>query len=102
MQEYISIDDWDIQDREHAHDAKDNGPEQELISLDIVHPRREVALTARLHAEEASAHVDHLPGEEEGEPGQAGEGGGAGSEDEITVVVICIAGFAEIAVAEAV
>lgn len=63
------VDDGDIQDREGRDEAGHDGPEEERVTPDIVHPLREVALGFGLHAEEGAAHVDHFPGEEEGEPG---------------------------------
>jgi len=77
------VDDRDVESREDSNEASHDGPEQELVAPDIVHPLGEVLRRLGLHAEERAAHVDHLPGEEESEPRQAHEGRGAGAEDSV-------------------
>lgn len=65
-------------------------------------PLREVFLAAGLHAEETPAHVDQLPGQEQGEPGQAGEASGAGTEDGVALLrVRVVAVDAKVTIAEA-
>lgn len=71
----------DVDDGEHGDEASNDGPEEELVAPDVDDPLGEVALAAGLHAEETASQVDHLPGEEQGEPGKAGKGGGTGAED---------------------
>ena len=84
------VDDRDIEDGENGDKSSHNRPEQELIAPDIVYPLGEVLLRLGLHAEERAAHVDHLPGEEKGKPSEADKGSGAGAEDGVTHVAVCI------------
>lgn len=61
----------------------------------------EVFLALGLHSEKGAAHVDHFPGEEEGEPGKTDEGGSSSAEDGVAFGGIgVVATVAEIAVAE--
>jgi len=83
-------DDGDVLDGEEGDEAEHDGPEEELVATDIMHPLGEVELGAGLHAEERSALVNHLPGEEEGEPGEASKGGSTGLEDGLTAVAVVI------------
>jgi hypothetical protein len=55
-----------------------------------------------LHAEERAAHVDHLPGEEKGEPCEADKGGGPSAEDGVAHFAVgIVAADTEVAVTEA-
>lgn len=74
------IDHRDVQDREGRDESNHDAAEQKLVAPDVKHPLGEIALGTGLHAEETAAHIDHLPGEEESEPGHAHEGGGSGAE----------------------
>ena len=67
--EHYMIKRWDIQRWENRDEASDDGPEQELIAPDVISPLREVLLAFWLHAEKGAAHINHLPGKEEREPG---------------------------------
>jgi hypothetical protein len=68
-----------------------------------VHPLGEVELGARLHAEERSSLVNHLPSKEEGEPGKAGKGSGTGLEDSFTALAVgVVAVLTELTVAKGV
>ena len=74
-----------------------------MVAPDIMHPLGEVELAARLHTEERPAHVNHLPSEEESEPGQAGKGSGSGAEDSVTSLAVSfIAALAKLAFSEAI
>ena len=84
--EYHMVDDGNIEQGEDGDEASHDGPEEELVAPYVVHPLCEIFLGARLHAEEAAAHVHHFPGEEQGEPGEADEGGGTSAEDGLTFV----------------
>ena len=107
MLENTVVDDWDVKDGESEHEASHDSEEEELVSPDVVHPLGESALGIGLHLEEAAAQVHHLPGEEEGEPGHAGEGCGAGAEHGVTsiwlgrVVVLGVAACREVSIAPA-
>jgi hypothetical protein len=52
-----------------------------------VDPLCEVVFGVRLHAEERSAHIDHLPGEEKREPSETDESGRPGAENKFTPIV---------------
>jgi hypothetical protein len=88
--EHGVADDGDVLDGEEGDEAEHDGPEEELVAPDIVHPLGEVELGAGLHAEERSALVNHLPGEEEGEPGETSKGGSTGLEDGLTAFAVVI------------
>jgi len=93
MFEHLVVDDWDVKNREDGDETGHDTPEQELVTPNIVEPLGEVLLRARLHAEKGAAHVHHLPGQEQGEPGQAGKAGGSGTEDGVAssrVVVVAV------------
>lgn len=91
-----------IQEWEDGDETSHDGPEQELVAPDVVHPLGEVFLGPGLHAEEAAAHINHLPGEEEGEPGQTDKGCRTGSENGLTLrLVIVVAMSLKISVSEA-
>lgn len=83
-------DDGDVLDGEEGDEAEHDGPEEELVAPDIVHPLGEVELGAGLHAEERSSLVNHLPGEEEGKPGETSKGGSTGLEDGLTAVAVVV------------
>ena len=101
MLENNVVDRWDVQGGEHGDESGHDCPEQKLVSPDISGPLREVILTVWLHAEERSSHINHLPRKEEGEPGEAYEGGCAGAEHGVASSrVAVVAAFAEITVAE--
>lgn len=101
MSKHLVVDNGDINKREDSDEAGHNGPEEELVPPDVVHPLCEVLLGFGLHAEEAAAHVDHFPREEESEPGQTDKGGGARAEDRIALRdVVAVAAAGEVAVAE--
>ena len=38
------VDDWDVEGREDGDESGDNGPEEELVAPDIVHPLGEITL----------------------------------------------------------
>jgi len=100
--EHDVVDDRDVQDREDGDEAGDDRPEEELVAPGVVHPLREVPLGLGLHAEEGAAHVDHLPGEEEREPGETDEGRRARAEYQVTLRrVVSVAASTEVAVAKA-
>lgn len=82
--------DGDVLDGEEGDEAEHDGPEEELVAPDIVHPLGEVELGAGLHAEERSSLVNHLPGEEEGEPGETSKGGSTSLEDGLTAIAVVI------------
>lgn len=81
MFEDFVVDDRDVKNRESKHKACHDTEEKELVAPDIIHPLGKDFLGVGLHLEEAAAQVHHLPGEEEGEPGHAGECGSASTED---------------------
>lgn len=69
VSEDVVVDDGDVENWEDGDESSHDGPEQELVAPHVVHPLGEVFIGVGLHAEEAAAHVDHLPGEEQSEPG---------------------------------
>lgn len=85
-----------VDQREHGDETSNDGPEEERVAPNVVHPLSEVALAARLHAEERTTHVDHLPGEEEGEPGKAGKGGSTSAENNLATLTAFVASFANV------
>lgn len=100
MLKHHIVDNRDIQNRKRKHKARHNPKEEELVPPHIHHPLREIQLGLGLHAEEAAAHVHHLPGEEEREPGHADEGGCARAEDGVAFGrVVAVAAGGEVAVA---
>lgn len=99
MFEDIMVDDRNIQGRKDGNETSDDGPEQEAITPDIVHPLGKILFAPWLHTEEAATHIDHFPGEEERKPSQTGEAGGASTKNRITSLGIAvIATRAQIAV----
>lgn len=103
MSEDTMVDHRDVEQREDSDEACHDGPEEELVAPDVVHPLCEVQLGARLHAEEAAAEIDHLPGQEEGEPGQTDEGRGSSSENGVALGgVVSVAVRAQVAVSKAI
>lgn len=101
MLENLGVDDGDIDDREDRDEASKDGPEQKRIAPGMPHPYCEWVLRLRLHAEERPAHMHHLPGEEEREPGKGDEGGGTSTENEFTGLAVCfVTAEAEISVTE--
>jgi hypothetical protein len=74
------VDDRDIQHWENGDESGYDAAEQEFVPPNIIDPLREVFLRPGLHAEKGAAQIHHLPGEEQGEPGQAGEASRAGAE----------------------
>ena len=106
MLEDNSIQAGNIDDREDSDETRNDGPEEEFIPPDIVHPLREngvLCLLARVQCKERAAHMHHLPSQEEGEPRQTSECRGAGTEDGIALVGIrVVATSAETIVARAV
>ncbi|CAF3572987.1 unnamed protein product [Fusarium graminearum] len=83
-------DDGNVLDREESDNTEDNGPEEELVAPDVVHPLGKVELGLGLHAEERSSLVNHLPGKEEREPGKTGKSGSTGLEDGLTAVAVSV------------
>lgn len=103
MFEDVVVDDGNVQGGEDGDETRNDGPEEELVPPDVDHPLGKVALAAGLHAEETAAHVDHFPGQEQREPCERHECGGAGSEDRVTLLRVgVVASRPEIAVAKAV
>lgn len=99
--EHHVVDDGDIKQGEDGDETSHDGPEEELVAPYVVHPLGEIFRGTGLHAEETEAHVNHLPCEEESEPGEANESGGTGTEDGVAFFrVRSVAASAEIAVAE--
>jgi hypothetical protein len=95
------VDDGDVQDWENSDESKHDGEEQELVPPHVACPLGEVLLGSRLHHEERAAHVQHLPREEQREPGKAGEGSRTSAEYSVASrVVRFVAACAEVAVAE--
>lgn len=90
------IDDRDVDEREHGNESSNDGPEEELVAPDINNPLGEVTLAARLHAEERTAHVDHFPGQEQGEPSQAGKCRGTSAEDNLATFALLVAVRADV------
>jgi hypothetical protein len=80
----IVIDDWNVKGGEDGDEAGNDGPEQELVAPHVVHPLGEVLVALGLHSKEAAPHVDHLPSEEQGKPGEACKGGSSRPEDRVT------------------
>lgn len=107
MLENTVVDDRDIENGESKHEAGHDTPEQEPVAPDIEHPLGEVALRLGLHAEETASKVDHLPGEEEGKPGHAGECCCSGAEYCIArvvgrrIVILSVATHGKVAIAPA-
>ena len=105
MLENTVVDNRDVDDRECKNETSHDTKEEELVAPDIMHPLGIAFLGVGLHVEEAAAQMHHLPGEEEGEPGHAGEGSGAGTENCVAVVrlvgivVMCVTALGELAVA---
>lgn len=96
------VDDRDVEGWEDGDETSDDGPEKELIAPDIVHPLREVQLTAWDHSEERASGVYHLPREEESEPGKADESSRASSEDEVALLAIVgVTSGTEVSITEA-
>lgn len=82
------IDHGNVQDREGGDESDHDAAEQKLVAPDVKHPLGEIALGTGLHAEEAAAHIDHLPGEEESEPGHAHKSGGSGAEHTVAFCAV--------------
>lgn len=102
MLEDFVVDDWDVENGEYGDEAGKDTPEEEGVAPDVRDPDGVRILGLGLHAEEGTTHVDHLPREEEGEPGEADEGCAASPKDELTLIrVIVVAVVAELAIAEA-
>merc|ERR1712093_889032 len=102
MSEDSIVQDGDVECGEDSDETRDDRPEQELVAPDIDGPLREILCGFGLHAEEGAAHVDHLPGWEEREPGHADEGRGSGAEHGAAALVDgVVAADAQGAVAEA-
>ena len=96
------VDDGDIKQGEEGDEADHDGPEEELVAPDVVHPLRQVELGAGLHAEKRAAHVNHFPRQEQREPRQTRKRRGAGAKDNVArVVVRVVAILTELAAAEA-
>jgi len=96
------VDDGNVQDREDGDESEDDGEEEELVAPDVNGPLREVLLGVGLHHEERAAHVQHLPCQEDGEPGKAGESGRTSAEDSVaSVVERFVAAVSEVAISEA-
>lgn len=85
--EHNSIDNGDVKDREDGDETAHYGEEQELVPPHIMEPLGEVLLRARLHHEERTAHINHLPGEEQREPRKAGKSSSTSTEDGSAAVV---------------
>lgn len=69
----VVVDDGDIHDREKGDETHKHGREEELVSPHIKDPLGKVVFGSRLHAEEASSHINQLPGQKDREPGEASE-----------------------------
>lgn len=87
MPEHDGVDNRYVKNREYGDETTHDGEEQELVAPHVVKPLGEVLLRAGLHHEEGTTHVNHLPGEEQREPGKAGESGSASTEDGCAAVV---------------
>lgn len=100
--EHDGVDDGDVQDGEDGDECAHDGEEQELVAPHVVEPLGEVLVGARLHHEEGAAHVNHLPREEDGEPGETGECGGTSAEHSVAAgVVALVTSGTQVAVAKA-
>lgn len=86
MLEYLVIDDGNVEHREDGDEAGADGEEEELVAPDIDEPLCKVLLGTGLHAEEGTAHINHLPSEKEREPGEACEASRASAEDGIASI----------------
>lgn len=65
VSEDLVVDDRDVQDWEDGDKGEDDGEEEELVAPDIDGPLREVLCRSWLHPEKRSAHVQHLPCQED-------------------------------------
>lgn len=72
FEDYL-VDDRDVDNWEDGDETGDDGPEEEWVSPDVDGPDSVWVSWFGLHAEERSSHVDHLPGEEQGEPSKTDE-----------------------------
>ena len=75
MLEDIVADEGGVQHWKSGEESRQNGPKEELVATDVVYPLHEVLLAVGLHAEEGTAHINHLRSEEEREPSKADESG---------------------------
>jgi hypothetical protein len=95
------VDDGNVQNWENGDEAEHDGEEQKLVPPHVACPLGEVFLGSWLHHEERAAHVQHLPREEQREPGEAGECSRTSAEYSVASrVVRFVAACAEVAVAE--
>jgi hypothetical protein len=93
------IDHRDVQDGEGRDESNHDAAEQKLVAPDVKHPLGEIALGIGLHAEEAAAHINHLPGEEESEPCHAHEGRSSGAEHTVAFgAVVAVAARGQVAI----
>ena len=103
--EHYGVEAGNVDDGEHGDEARDDGPEEKLVAPGVDDPLGKVLLALGLHAEEGPAHVDHFPGEEECEPGEAGKRRCAGPEDDfaaLRVMVVAVVANVRGSIAEAV
>ncbi|GKT79636.1 LOW QUALITY PROTEIN: unnamed protein product [Colletotrichum tofieldiae] len=70
----------DVDDGEHRQGTDDDGPEEELVGVDVLE-KGELALAVRVQAEHGAAQVLELPGGDKDDPGKLGEDGSTGAED---------------------
>ncbi|GJC93041.1 hypothetical protein ColKHC_01867 [Colletotrichum higginsianum] len=69
----------DVDDGEDGKGADDDGPEEELVVIDVLE-EGELALAVGVQAEHGSAQVLELPGRDEDDPGKLGEDSSTGAE----------------------
>lgn len=98
----VVVDDGDIQDWEKSDESHKHSREKELVPPHVKDPLCKVAIRSRLHAEEASSHINQLPGQKDREPGEASEARCSCAEDAIAfdrIAVVAASGWDSSAVA---
>lgn len=101
--EHLVVDHGDVHGGEDGDEADHDGPEQEAVHPDVADPARQDGPARGPEVEEGPARVHHLPGQEQGEPGQAGKGGGSGAEHQLALGrVLGVTVVTEFSVAETV
>ncbi|KAI3478679.1 hypothetical protein L1887_59316 [Cichorium endivia] len=85
VQEDDAVEAGNVENGEDAEEAADDADEEELVPPRVAEPLV-VPASVVAHVEEAAAHVDHLPGQNEREPGDDGKGRGTRTEDELARV----------------
>mgnify|MGYP005989479713 CR=1 FL=1 len=100
--EELVVENGDIDDREDGESAENDGPEQELVAVQILEDGK-AAVIVGIEAKHGAAETLELPGRNENQPGEFGKCGSAGAEDGLARFrVVRVAVHAEVSVVGAV